>query len=835
MTSKSRKRSKVVALSKENAISIWKSLESSAQKVEQHASFRAGQSNAEKKAKETKKEKNRVMHATARAERETASRLTRDIPQKAQQRPIEQPVAASTLAKAQEPIDEVPILPVISLFNFPKVEIHRDAQSEAQRSQLPVIRHEQEIMEKVLEVSDKTCIVVSGDTGTGKTTQVPQFLWEYGFPGLIGVTQPRRVAVYAMAERLRRELGIADEVGYQVRHDRAVDREKTRMKFMTEGILLREIQQDFALRRYSALIIDEVHERSVDCDMLLGLLSRIIPLRRSLGQPLAVILMSATMNKSIFTANSRLFAIPPPIISVEARRYELTEHYALRSSTRSGYLDDAFDKCVQIHTKLPHGAILCFVPTQKDCEALAARLQEHFDRKPARPYKKSGAGAQAASRKEKHDFMLEKMGAGESIASNEEPIDVPAETFTLREVEVDDSLTSTGANALGTLYALPLYANLEEKRQRLVFEPSPDDKRLCVIATNVAETSLTIPEVRYVVDTGYVKERNYDPDANTYRSCISRISMSSARQRAGRAGRTMPGHVYRLYTPACYGSFAADGKPEIERTPIERVVLLLSVFGVNPRRFPFPSEVQSTAIERAVERLTFLGAIEAKNDVPGVITPLGREIMRFPVVPRLAAILVRSRGLPTAVQHRLIDAVAVASTSTMFFQKSDGPAAESTFISPGSDYMSYALFIEAFRKSNRRVKLCRTASVLLRTASDAYKLSTQLHHLLGVAPNENTSFSTSDEILFRKALCKGFLDSIAKHKHVAGASRAVYTHGRDEYRLHPSSHCSRVRPPPEFVAFSTIESTAAEKKRLSGLTIVTMEWLIALGYDGDII
>ena len=839
--SKARKNLKANALSKEKAKKAWAALESVAPLIQKQRAYQDSKDASGTMDKLQRKKRNIEAQSIARANRDKSENKICETERKGESGPKTYPRCDQAVESSGDEVSsDYPHSesPPKRLFNYEKVTIKRRSINDLERSQLPVIRHECEIMEGLFANADKTCVLICGDTGTGKTTQVPQFLLEYGFPAMIGITQPRRVAVYAMAARLREELGVTDEVGYQVRHEKVVDKNLTKIKFMTEGILLREIQQDFALRQYSALIIDEVHERSVDCDILLGLLSRIIPLRYRMGYPLAVILMSATIDISIFTKNSLLFPNPPPVINIESRRFELSEHYSLHSCTLTSYIDDAFEKCVQIHTRLPHGGILCFVPTQKDCEILAMRLSQYFQKHSTRPYRSRDATGHSLSRKEKHDMSLENTGDGEMDLQSETDMTCDEDIFDLNEEgQVNEPKFDTGSNqTLDTLYALPLYASMDDSRQRLVFSKPPDGKRLCVIATNVAETSLTIPDVRYVVDTGFVKERNYDADSNTFRSKIVRVSLGSARQRAGRAGRTMPGHVYRLYTPGCYGQFPASTKPEIERTPIERVVLFLSSFNVNTLKFPFPTSVSGSSIFSAINRLEFLGALHPKTgNAPGKITDLGRELIQFPIVPRLAVILLQSVNYSDIVRHLLIDAVAVASSTIHLFQPSEeNSTVNHPFVCPGSDYLSYAKFLDAFRHSKKRKKLCRDAKVSYAIARDSYMLSSQLHRVLGVDANHSEKLNKNHQIAFRKALCKGFLDCVAK-KLTTGevtGGKAVYVHNEKRYRLHPLSQCVKVRPFPEWILFSSIESVANRKDRLCGLTIVTIDWLMEMGYRG---
>ena len=266
------------------------------------------------------------------------------------------------------------------------VKVNRSVDVDEARLKLPVVADEQKIMEAI---HNNPVVIVCGTTGSGKTTQIPQFLYEAGYgnssgptPGLIGVTQPRRVAAVTMAERVGQELGDSKKVAYQIRFDSTVGNE-TAIKFMTDGILLREIEQDFALTKYSILVLDEAHERNVNTDILIGMVSRIVDLRAKLSQsdpkvkPLKLIIMSATLMIESFTQNPRLFLhATPPLVQSEGRQHPVTMHFARR--TQRDYLEESFQKITRGHRKLPPGGMLVFLTGQNEINALAKRLMQHF-------------------------------------------------------------------------------------------------------------------------------------------------------------------------------------------------------------------------------------------------------------------------------------------------------------------------------------------------------------------------------------------------------------------------------------------------------------------------
>ena len=523
------------------------------------------------------------------------------------------------------------------------VHVERQQNIQEARLGLPVVAEEQKIMEAIY---NNRTVVIWGPTGSGKTTQVPQFLFEAGFgnpdsstPGMIGVTQPRRVAAVSMAKRVGDELGSASsKVAYQIRFEGSVSNE-TAIKFMTDGILIREIANDFALLRYSAIIIDEAHERSVNTDILIGMISRIVDLRASMSKedekitPLKLIIMSATLRIADFMSNQILFrGAPPPLLQVEGRQYNVAIHFA--RITQRDYMEEAFRKISKGHKKLPPGAMLVFLTGQNEITALTKRLRETFDHHQETLQSNAKVRITAAEAPlEAEDLDLGVLNSEDGKA--EDQIDGTINEFE----EGDDQAFDLGENppASSYIHVLPLYSQLQTKDQLLVFEPPPENSRLIVLATNVAETSLTIPGIRYVFDCGRAKNKKFDRATGIQSFEIGWISKASASQRAGRAGRTGPGHCYRLYSSAVYErDFLEHAEPEILRMPIEGVVLQLKSMDLqNVVNFPFPTPPDRQSLAKAEKLLTYLGAISED----GKITSVGREISIYPLSPRLSKML----------------------------------------------------------------------------------------------------------------------------------------------------------------------------------------------------
>ena len=481
---------------------------------------------------------------------------------------IESPPSPTPIKTTDRDTEELPTLAPTSHkpHHLKYVQVNRSEEMELSRSKLPIIAEEQLIMETI---NSQGVVVLSGETGSGKTTQLPQFLYEAGYASdgkMIGVTEPRRVAATAMANRVAMELGLDSSiVSYQIRYEGNVT-EKTKIKFMTDGVLLREVEKDFLLSRYSVIIIDEAHERSVFTDILIGLLSRIVPLRHKKGSPLKVIIMSATLRVSDFTENSRMFKIPPPVISVESRQFPVTVHFNKR--THEDYMGEAFRKVCKIHKQLPEGGILVFLTGQQEVNTMVRKLKAMFPGKGGVVEDPVDDDTEMGKLLDKEKNSRKKAAKKQTLSVlpeidlsnyNIQPLDdTDADVHGADDEDADldileeDEDSSNPSSLSAPLHVLPLYSLLSSERQSLIWSGAPPGSRLCVVATNVAETSLTIPGVKYVVDTGKVKVKHWDKVTGVTTFLVDWTSQAQANQRAGRAGRTGPGKTYRLFTERAY-------------------------------------------------------------------------------------------------------------------------------------------------------------------------------------------------------------------------------------------------------------------------------------------
>ncbi|PKI84414.1 RNA helicase [Malassezia vespertilionis] len=711
------------------------------------------------------------------------------------------------------------------------IPVKRSTALQKARMDLPVLSEEDEIMRTI---NENPVTVICGETGSGKTTQIPQFLYEAGYasknsanPGMIGITQPRRVAAVSMAKRVAHELSLDENrVSHQIRYDASTS-PHTQIKFMTDGVLLRELAQDLLLEKYSVIVVDEAHERSVNTDVLIGMLSRVVRLReqrwikadaKQIAHPLRFVVMSATLRVSDFTQNSLLFPTPPPLISIDARQHPVTIHFNRR--TTQDYVTEAVRKASKIHARLPQGGILIFLTGQQEVVTVCQKLQQAYG---AEAHVKRSAELDAPSARIA-DVEAEEIELG--VAELDAAVDTDAqEDAAALDSDQDDSLALE--HAAMRMHILPLYSLLPTHEQQRVFAAPPEGTRLVVVATNVAETSITIPHIKYVIDTGRAKERRVDAQSQVQSYDIQWISKASAAQRAGRAGRTGPGHCYRLFSSAVYEEvFPAFGTPEILRTPVEGIVLQMKAMNIdNVANFPFPTPPDRTALRVAERMLIHLGALERAEATDGQgrrvlqasITELGRTMALFPITPRYAKLLAQGNQhgcLPYAVA--LVAALSVGDVfereDLLRFSGADmdpAEAKEARGAARAAYYASMRIFdalgqgsSDAFRllsvvgafaheaAHGRSLAFCERHSVRLKAMDEIHKLRAQLGRILlanlgGIAVQERERIMDPSLRLPGPAQCKVlrqllaamYVDRVAVRADVVGAPEAEGARG----------------------------------------------------------
>ncbi|KAG8448719.1 hypothetical protein GDO86_015696 [Hymenochirus boettgeri] len=433
------------------------------------------------------------------------------------------------------------------------------AKLQKERSNLPIFQYRKKIVNMLQE---HQVVVVAGDTGCGKSTQVPQYLLTAGF-GHIACTQPRRIACISLAKRVGFESlnQYGSKVGYQIRFESSRS-SATKIVFLTEGLLLRQIQKDQMLPQYQVLIVDEVHERHLHSDFLLGVLRQLLKIRPDLK----VILMSATINIKLF----------------------------------SGYFDQA--PVLQVPGRLfPIQVIYQPIPQEE-----AVSKSEKLDPRP----------------------FLRVLQAIDHKYPSDERGDLLIFLSGVTEIKTVQEAVQTYATHTKSWIVLPLHSMLSIAEQDKVFDLAPPGIRKCIISTNIAETSVTIDGVRFVLDSGKVKEMSFDPKAKMQRLQEFWISRASAEQRKGRAGRTGPGVCYRLYAESDYDSFSPYPVPEIQRVALDALVLQMKSMDLgDPRHFPFIEQPPMSSLETAILYLLDQGALDLHED----LTPIGKLLAKLPV------------------------------------------------------------------------------------------------------------------------------------------------------------------------------------------------------------
>ena len=604
-------------------------------------------------------------------------------------------------------------------------------------AQLPVSARQEEIAAAILA---NQVVIVAGETGSGKTTQIPKICLDLGrgVNAMIGHTQPRRIAARSVAERIAQELGtkVSKEsiVGYQVRFTDEVS-EHTLIKLMTDGILLAEIQNDPLLRRYDTLIIDEAHERSLNIDFILGYLARLLPQRPDLK----VIITSATIDSERFAAHFGVESRPAPIIEVSGRTYPVEIRYRpldgvesepdssqTNSAAASASTDEPRDQVTGILDAVDElmalgpGDILVFLAGERDIRDTEAALIDHL---------------------------------GPRYAANESSARLP-----------------------GSVEIIPLYSRLSAAAQHRVFEKHR--LRRIVLATNVAETSLTVPSIRYVIDPGVARISRYSNKTKVQRLPIEPISQASANQRSGRCGRVADGVAIRLYSQTDYEGREPYTEPEILRTSLASVILQMAALRLgNVADFPFIDPPDRRAIADGVALLTEIGAISAnsKSMHEPRLTAIGHQLARLPIDPRLGRMLLEAnkRGCASEVMV-IVSALSIQDVRERPLDAQEAAdAMHRRLADPTSDFLTYLNFWRYLRTQSRDLsgsafrRMCRHEYLhylRIREWRDVYNQLAQLARPLGINA-QNIELPT-------RASIRAASDRLVPGSHAAGMTNA---------------------------------------------------------------
>ncbi|GEQ71957.1 hypothetical protein JCM33374_g5643 [Metschnikowia sp. JCM 33374] len=620
-----------------------------------------------------------------------------------------------------------------------------------QRKSLPVYSMRSELVEAIKE---NQFLVIVGETGSGKTTQIVQYAYEEALnvvnneSKIIGCTQPRRVAAVSVAARVADEVGckVGDQVGYTIRFEDKTS-SKTMIKYMTDGMLQREALLDPTMSKYALIMLDEAHERTIATDVLFALLKT----AAQKNPNLKVLVTSATLDSDKF---SKYFD-NCPILKIPGRTYPVEVLFS--REPEQDYLAAALDCVMQIHVAEAEGDILVFLTGQEEIET---------------------------------------------------------------SVEVLNSRVKTLGSAVSELVVVPVYAALPSEMQSKIFEPAPDGARKVVLATNIAETSITIDGIKYVVDPGFVKVNAYDPKLGMDSLIVSPISRAQANQRSGRAGRTGPGKCFRLYTEKAFElEMLPNSIPEIQRKNLASTILMLKAMGINDLlNFQFMDPPPTQTMVNALHELYTLDAL----DDDGFLTRLGRQMADFPMEPALAKTLLASVDHLCALE--VLTIVAMLSVQTVFYRPKEKQAAadqrKQRFHSIHGDHLTFLNVYKAWELSGRSSRWCKENYIHERSMRRAQDVKKQLESIMrkyGLTVESNDDNST-----IRKAFCSGFFKNSAKRDPHEGIYNTLLD--QTPVHIHPSS--SIFGKSAEYVIYHTLLLTTKEYMHCA--TTIDPKWLTDL-------
>eukprot|EP01034_Spumella_vulgaris_P021641 gene21641-27681_t len=619
-----------------------------------------------------------------------------------------------------------------------------------QREYLPVFAVREQLLDIVRE---NQITIIVGETGSGKTTQLTQYLHEAGYSdyGMIGCTQPRRVAAMSVAKRVADEMGVelGEEVGYAIRFEDLTGK-NTVIKYMTDGVLLRESLREGDLDSYSAIIMDEAHERSLHTDVLFGILRKLVTRRRDLK----LIVTSATLNASRFSE----FFGNVPIFRIRGRTFNVEKFYAKTSC--EDYVDAAVKQAMTIHLSFPPGDILIFMTGQEDIEATCEVLAER----------------------------------------------------------------ASTLEGVPPMLLLPMYSQLPADLQSKIFDSAASGTRKCIVSTNIAETSLTVDGIKYVIDAGYCKLKVYNPKIGMDSLQITPESQANANQRAGRAGRTGPGYCYRLFTERQFVSELLENQiPEIQRTNLGNVVLLLKSLGVeNLLEFDFMDPPPQENIMNSMYQLWVLGAL----DNTGALTTLGRKMVEFPLDPPLAKMLIFAETLGCTTEILIV--VSMLSVPGIFFRPKDreeeSDAAREKFFVPESDHLTFLNVYLQWKQQKYSSSWCNDHFIHPKAMKKVREVHAQLLDIMTSQKVAVKSAGGGGWDVVRKAICSSYFYNSARIK---GIGEYVNMLTGIPSNLHPSSALFGLGYTPDYVTYHELILTT--KEYMSCVTAVEGEWLAEMG------
>ncbi|CAI2730663.1 unnamed protein product [Schistosoma spindalis] len=628
------------------------------------------------------------------------------------------------------------------------------------RIKLPVWEYKENFFQTL---SENQVTVLVGETGSGKTTQIPQWCLEwvtgrYPTKKAVACTQPRRVAAMSVAQRVSEEMDVelGQEVGYSIRFEDCTS-SRTVMKYMTDGMLLREGMSDPLLEAYGVILLDEAHERTLATDILMGLLKEITKQRLDLK----IVVMSATLDAGKFQD----YFHKAPLMTVPGRTHPVEIFYT--PEPERDYLEAAIRTVIQIHMcEEIEGDILLFLTGQEEIEEACKRIQREVD------------------------------GLGPDV---------------------------------GELRCIPLYSTLPPNLQQRIFESPPPKRangavgRKVVVSTNIAETSLTIDGVVFVIDPGFAKQKVYNPRIRVESLLVTAISKASAQQRAGRAGRTRPGKCFRLYTEKAYTNEMQENTyPEILRSNLGTVVLQLKKLGIDDLvHFDFMDPPAPETLMRALELLNYLAAL----DDDGNLTDLGSMMAEFPLDPQLAKMVIASCDYNCS--NEILSITSMLSVPQCFVRPADSKKtadeAKMRFAHIDGDHLTMLNVYHAFKQNHEDPQWCYDNFINFRSLKSADNVRVQLSRIMDrfSLRRSSTDFTSRDYYInIRKALVSGFFMQVA---HLERTGHYLTVKDNQVVQLHPSTVMDHK---PEWVLYN--EFVLTTKNYIRTVTEVKPDWLVRI-------
>lgn len=637
---------------------------------------------------------------------------------------------------------------------------HHSLAMDMQRQRLPIFKTRNHI---IYLLEKYQTLVLIGETGCGKSTQLPQYLLEAGWCSdgkMIGITEPRRVAATSLANRVADERNciLGTEVGYSIRFDNYID-ETTKIKYMTEGILLRELMSDPLLTSYSVVVIDEVHERTLLTDIIMGLLKKIIRKRKSLRVVVCSATVDAEQLRDFFNTNTTTDSTKDSavILTVEGRLYPVDIFYA--KEPVANYVTGVVDTVLKIHEKEEPGDILAFLTGLDEVDQAVALLTEHA------------------------------------------------------KLVKEDKLQ---------LLPLAMYGSLPNAEQLKVFWRAGKDTRKVIVATNIAETSITIPNIVYVIDCGFVKIPWFEAETQTNNLVIVPVSKASADQRAGRAGRVRTGKAYRLYTEEAYSELFDATPPEMQRSDLASAILQLKALGIdNVLRFNFPSAPPSKNLLTGLELLYALGAIDSNGELT---TPLGMTMAEMPLEPVFAKSLIVSGEM--GCSNELATILAMFQVQNVLIRPGGGQAAikarvaHRKFEVEEGDLLTMLNVYTAYER-NKTASWCQKQFLNYKALRRATEIRTQIHRMMKRLDIPLVSCNGNVQQIL-KCITAGLFPKAA-YLHYTGVYKTV--RGNRDLYIHPNS-CLYTLQQPQWLLFCEILQT--NKTYMKDITVIQPEWLLEL-------